>query len=116
MSTIEALEANYHNYHDAIARHDAARRAAHEKKEAGGSGSELWALNLAALEAEQACVELVAEINRAYDPALERLRVLLIDELDKASRELAQQPASGWRIAPSIAPLTEPTPAMFWPG
>jgi hypothetical protein len=102
----EGLEAKYH---DSVAHHDAARRAASEKKQAGGSGSELWVLNLAALEAEQACVELVAEINRAYDPALERLRVLLIDELEKASRELAQLP-NGPLNAQTIAPLSEPTP------
>lgn len=103
---LKALEAKYH---DAVAHRDAARRVAHEKKAAGGSGSELWLLDLAALEAEQARVELVAEINRVEDPALERLRVLLIDELKKASRELAQRPA-GPPAAPSLAPLNEPTP------
>jgi hypothetical protein len=105
-ATIEALEAKYH---DAVAHSDATRRAAQEKKAAGAFGSELWLLDLAALEAELARVELVAEMNRVEDPALECLRVLLVDELEKASRELAQLPASPL-AALAVAPLSEPTP------
>src|SRR5262249_2680289 len=92
-------------YPAAVEKRDAARRAADEKKAVRWGGPQLWLLEISQLEAAHALSELTVRINHA-DPALERLRALLIDELETAARSFDAAPAA----LPAIPGLSDPTP------
>jgi hypothetical protein len=109
MHTFEELVALYS---DAIEKRDTTRRAAEEgrNKGSGRSDPQVWLLELAELEAAHALLELTAQINHA-DPALERLRAVLIDELELAAPGFEQTYGPGADLPATPGPLSEPTPA-----
>lgn len=109
-TTVTALEDLIAQYPDACEKRDAARRAAEEGRKNAGlydDPQEVWLLELRHLEAAQALLELSAEINHA-DPALERLRALLIEELKKAALDFVQ--TYGADLPATPRPLSDPTP------
>jgi hypothetical protein len=108
MPTFEEFTALYPG---AVEKRDATRRAADEGRKggAGRSDPQVWLLVLAELEAAHDLLELTVQLNHA-DPALERLRAVLVDELEKAALGFEQARGTGVRAPAIPGPLSDPTP------